>query len=168
MWPGGGTCPSGTAPGHRAYALPQMGKDGTVTRTLRAARAQAAAAGGIDRLVPVDSTVVRGHQPASGGRRVVDAGAPDERRSAVCRVGRCPSRQALPRGRHRRSRHQAHHQACRAALFTMRRTNRRPSAGGRPVLPDGRTATFPEAAQEPIMENPARFTAGPTSFLETI
>ncbi|MFV5998811.1 hypothetical protein ACNPQM_42435 [Streptomyces sp. NPDC056231] len=50
----------------------------------------------------------------------------------------------------------------------MRRTNRRLIAGARPILPDGRTTTVPEAAQDPSMERPARFNAEPTSFLETI
>ncbi|MEU9125156.1 hypothetical protein AB0C96_35890 [Streptomyces sp. NPDC048506] len=48
-----------------------------------------------------------------------------------------------------------------------RRTNSRPSARARLVLPDGRNTTVPEAAQDPNLENPARFNAEPTSFLET-
>jgi len=43
--------------------------DGTFDRMLRAAQAQADAAGDIDWLVSVDSTVVRAHQHAAGARK---------------------------------------------------------------------------------------------------
>ncbi|MER5369447.1 IS5 family transposase [Streptomyces sp. NPDC002722] len=43
--------------------------DGTFERMLQAARAKADAAGGIDWLVPVDSTAVRAHQHAAGARK---------------------------------------------------------------------------------------------------
>ncbi|GAB2745159.1 transposase [Streptomyces bullii] len=44
-------------------------KDGTFTRMLQAAQARADAAGDIDRLVSVDSTIVRAHQHAAGARK---------------------------------------------------------------------------------------------------
>ncbi|MDX3372396.1 IS5 family transposase [Streptomyces sp. ME02-6987-2C] len=44
-------------------------KDGTFARMLQAAQARADAAGGIDWLVSVDSTVVRAHQHAAGARK---------------------------------------------------------------------------------------------------
>jgi transposase len=43
--------------------------DGTFERMLQAARARADAAGEIDWLVSVDSTVVRAHQHAAGARK---------------------------------------------------------------------------------------------------
>lgn len=43
--------------------------DGTFDRMLRATRAKADAAGDIDWLVSVDSTVVRAHQHAAGARK---------------------------------------------------------------------------------------------------
>ncbi|MFF1648825.1 IS5 family transposase [Streptomyces sp. NPDC058240] len=43
--------------------------DGTFERMLRAARAKANAAGDIEWLVSVDSTIVRGHQHAAGARK---------------------------------------------------------------------------------------------------
>lgn len=43
--------------------------DGTFDRMLQAAQAKADAAGGIDWLVSVDSTVVRAHQHAAGARK---------------------------------------------------------------------------------------------------
>ncbi|GAA3227148.1 hypothetical protein GCM10020256_38220 [Streptomyces thermocoprophilus] len=43
--------------------------DGTFERMLRAAQARADAAGDIDWLVSVDSTVVRAHQHAAGARK---------------------------------------------------------------------------------------------------
>lgn len=43
--------------------------DGTFERMLRAAQAKADAAGSIDWLVSVDSTVVRAHQHAAGARK---------------------------------------------------------------------------------------------------
>ncbi|GAA2615721.1 hypothetical protein GCM10010304_81360 [Streptomyces roseoviolaceus] len=43
--------------------------DGTFKRMLQAAQARADAAGGIDWLVSVDSTVVRAHQHAAGARK---------------------------------------------------------------------------------------------------
>ncbi|MFJ2864128.1 IS5 family transposase [Kitasatospora sp. NPDC087314] len=49
--------------------------DGTFERMLRAAQAKADAAGSIDWLVSVDSTVVRAHQHAAGARK---KGAPDQ------------------------------------------------------------------------------------------
>ncbi|MET8661467.1 hypothetical protein [Streptomyces griseus] len=42
--------------------------DGTFDRMLRAAQAEAGAAGDVERLVSVDSTVVRAHQHAAGAR----------------------------------------------------------------------------------------------------
>ncbi|MFB7669591.1 IS5 family transposase, partial [Kitasatospora sp. NPDC056138] len=44
-------------------------EDGTFDRMLRAAQAQADAAGDIDWLISVDSTVVRAHQSAAGARK---------------------------------------------------------------------------------------------------
>lgn len=44
-------------------------KDGTFERMLRAAQARADAAGDIDWLVSVDSTIVRAHQHAAGARK---------------------------------------------------------------------------------------------------
>ncbi len=43
--------------------------DGTFTRMLKATQAEKDAAGDIDWLVPVDSTIVRAHQHAEGGKR---------------------------------------------------------------------------------------------------
>lgn len=43
--------------------------DGTFDRMLQAAQAKADAAGDIDRLVSVDSTIVRAHQHAAGARK---------------------------------------------------------------------------------------------------
>jgi transposase len=43
--------------------------DGTFDRMLRAAQAKADAAGDIDWLVSVDSTIVRAHQHAAGARK---------------------------------------------------------------------------------------------------
>lgn len=44
-------------------------RDGTFERMLRAAQARADAAGDVDWLVSVDSTVVRAHQHAAGARK---------------------------------------------------------------------------------------------------
>ncbi|GAA1287855.1 hypothetical protein GCM10009579_58870 [Streptomyces javensis] len=44
-------------------------KDGTFERMLRAAQAKADAAGDIEWLVSVDSTIVRAHQHAAGARK---------------------------------------------------------------------------------------------------
>ncbi len=44
-------------------------KDGTFTRMLQAAQAKADAAGDIEWLVSVDSTIVRAHQHAAGARK---------------------------------------------------------------------------------------------------
>ncbi|MFC7259946.1 hypothetical protein [Streptomyces lutosisoli] len=52
--------------GHTAYPFPPLGLDGTFDRRLRLAQAEADAAGGIDRLVSVDSTIMRAHQHAAG------------------------------------------------------------------------------------------------------
>ncbi|MFB6676199.1 hypothetical protein ACFCWG_28015 [Streptomyces sp. NPDC056390] len=52
--------------GHAAHPFPPVGQGGTFERTLRAAQAKADAAGDIDWLVSVDSTVVRAHQHAAG------------------------------------------------------------------------------------------------------
>ena len=49
--------------------LRRWAKDGTFERMLRAAQAKADAAGDIDWLVSVDSTVVRAHQHAAGARK---------------------------------------------------------------------------------------------------
>lgn len=49
--------------------LRRWAKDGTFTRMLRAAQAKADAAGDIDWLVSVDSTIVRAHQHAAGARK---------------------------------------------------------------------------------------------------
>lgn len=58
-------------------------EDGTFDRMLRAAQAKADAAGDIDWLVSVDSTVVRAHQSAAGARK----GGPKTRRSAAPGAG---------------------------------------------------------------------------------
>ncbi|MFB7129226.1 transposase [Kitasatospora sp. NPDC056273] len=58
-------------------------EDGTFERMLRAAQAQADAAGDIDWLVSVDSTVVRARQSAAGARK----GEPRTRRSAAPEAG---------------------------------------------------------------------------------
>lgn len=52
--------------GQPPHTLPQMGADGTFKQMLQAAQANADAAGDIDWLVSVDSTVVRAHQHAAG------------------------------------------------------------------------------------------------------
>jgi len=57
--------------------------DGTFTRMLQAAQARADAAGDIDWLVAVDSTIVRAHRHAAGARRKMGAAG----RSAACGAG---------------------------------------------------------------------------------
>ncbi len=47
-------------------------KDGTYERLLSAVQAEADAAGGLDWMASVDSTVVRAHQHAAGARRAAD------------------------------------------------------------------------------------------------
>lgn len=47
-------------------------KDGTYERLLGAVQAEADAAGGLDWITSVDSTVVRAHQHAAGARRAAD------------------------------------------------------------------------------------------------
>ncbi|EMF27353.1 transposase [Streptomyces gancidicus BKS 13-15] len=52
--------------------------DGTFERMLRAAQAKADAAGDIDWLVSVDSTIVRAHQHAAGARKGGSATRPSD------------------------------------------------------------------------------------------
>ncbi|MEU6497303.1 transposase [Streptomyces sp. NPDC046984] len=51
--------------------------DGTFERMLRSAQASADAAGDIDWLISVDSTVVRAYQHAAGAQKIRGATAPD-------------------------------------------------------------------------------------------
>ncbi|WP_405891334.1 transposase [Streptomyces sp. NBC_00133] len=63
-WP---TCPSGTGPWATLHTrFRRWAKDGTFERLLLATQAAADAAGDIEWLVSVDSTVVRAHQHAAG------------------------------------------------------------------------------------------------------
>lgn len=55
--------------GHAATRFRRWAPDGTFERMLRAAQAHADAAGDIDWLVSVDSTIVRAHQHAAGARK---------------------------------------------------------------------------------------------------
>ncbi len=57
--------------------------DGTFDRMLRAAQAKADAAGDIDWLVSVDSTIVRAHQHAAGARKRGSATRPSAGPEAV-------------------------------------------------------------------------------------
>ncbi|MET4644479.1 transposase [Streptomyces atratus] len=62
-------CPSGTG-GHTLHTrFRRWTLDGTFERMLQAAQARADAAGDIEWLVSVDSTVVRTHQHAAGARK---------------------------------------------------------------------------------------------------
>lgn len=111
-WPGG-TCPSGTCRGSRCTRFRRWAKNGTFTRMLRAAEAQVDAAGDIDRLVSVDSTVVRAHHHAAGARkggaRHSDVReAADQQDSSGLRCLRPPAR-AGGHGRKHQRLHPVHH-----------------------------------------------------------
>ncbi len=61
-------------------------KDGTFDRMLQAAQAKADAAGDIDWVASVDSTIVRAHQHAAGARKGGSATRLSAARAAGCRV----------------------------------------------------------------------------------
>ena len=60
------TCPNATARGRRLYTrFRRYALDGVFTRALQQIQARADAAGDIDWLVQIDSTIVRAHQHAA-------------------------------------------------------------------------------------------------------